>query len=68
MPAADLRANLDKNRRGRTAHGYIDQCPREREERELRRRLNYDWEYGPSSGVHRIMEREERERHDVKNR
>jgi hypothetical protein len=32
---ADLRANLDKNRRGHDAHGYIDQRHREREEREL---------------------------------
>jgi hypothetical protein len=31
----DLRANLDKNRRGRDARGYIDQRHREREEREL---------------------------------
>jgi hypothetical protein len=67
-PAADLRANLDKNRRGRDAHGYIDQRHREREERELQHRLDYDREYGPPGGVHRIMEREERERHDVENR
>jgi hypothetical protein len=40
----------------------------EREERELRRRLDYDCEYGPLGGIHRIMEREERERHDVENR
>jgi hypothetical protein len=30
-----LRANLDKNRRGCNARGYIDQCHREREEHEL---------------------------------
>jgi hypothetical protein len=34
-PGVDLRANLDKNRRGRDARGYIDQCHRERKEREL---------------------------------
>jgi hypothetical protein len=44
---ADLRASLDKNSRGRDARGYINQCHREREERELRRRLDYDCEYGP---------------------
>jgi hypothetical protein len=38
------------------------------EERELRRRLDYDREYGPPGGVHRIMESEERKRHDVENR
>jgi hypothetical protein len=64
-PAADLRANLGRNRRGRDARGYIDQCHREREERELRRRLDYDREYGPPGGVHRIMERE---RHVVESR
>jgi hypothetical protein len=31
-PGVDLRANLDKNWRGRDARGYIDQCHREREE------------------------------------
>jgi hypothetical protein len=67
-PAADLRANLDKNRRGLDARGYIDQRHREREERELRRRLDYDHEYGPPGGVHRILERKERERHDTENR
>jgi hypothetical protein len=67
-PATDLRANLDKNRRGRDARGYIDQRHHEHEERELRHRLDYDREYNPSRGVHRIMEREERERHDVENR
>jgi hypothetical protein len=46
-PGVDLRANLDKNRRGRDARGYIDQRHRDREERELRRRLDYDREYGP---------------------
>jgi hypothetical protein len=66
--AVDLRANLNQNRRGRDARGYIDQRHREREERELRRRLNYDRKYGPPSGIHRIMEREERERHNVENR
>jgi hypothetical protein len=30
MPAADLRANLDKNRRGRDACGYIVQRHHER--------------------------------------
>jgi hypothetical protein len=30
-PAADLRANLDKNRCGRDARSYIDQRYRERE-------------------------------------
>jgi hypothetical protein len=65
--AVDLRANLNQNRRGRDARGYIDQRHREREERELRRRLNYDRKYGPPSGIHRIMEREERERHNVEN-
>jgi hypothetical protein len=34
-PGVDLRANPDKNRRGRDARGYIDQRHREREEREL---------------------------------
>jgi hypothetical protein len=67
-PGADLRANLDKNRRGRDAHGYIDQRHRDREERELRRHLDYDREYGPPGTVHRIMEREEHDRHDAKNR
>jgi ribosomal protein L2 len=43
-PGVDLRASLDKNRRGRDARGYIDQRHREREERELRRRLDYDRE------------------------
>jgi hypothetical protein len=67
-PAVDLRANLDKNRRNRDARDYIDQRHREREERELQCRLDYDREYGPPGGVHRTMEREERERHDVENR
>jgi hypothetical protein len=67
-PADDLRANLNKNRRGRDARGYIDQRPCERKEWELRRRLEYDREYGPPGGIQRIMEREECERHDVENR
>jgi hypothetical protein len=67
VPGVDLHANLDKNWRGRDTHGYIDQRHHEREERELRCRLNYDREYGPPGGVHRIMEREECERHDVEN-
>jgi hypothetical protein len=46
-PGIDLRANIDKNRRGRDARGYIDQCHHEREERELRRRLDCDREYAP---------------------
>jgi hypothetical protein len=46
-PGVDLRANLDNNRCGRDARGYIDQRHREREERELRRRLDYNREYGP---------------------
>jgi hypothetical protein len=50
------------------ARSYIDQRHREREERELQRRLDYDCEYGPPGGVHRIMECEERVRHDVENR
>jgi hypothetical protein len=58
-PVANLRANLDKNWCGRDARGYIDQHSHEREEQELRRRLDYDREYGPPGGVHRIMEREE---------
>jgi hypothetical protein len=66
-PAVDLRANLDKNLRDRDARGYINQRHRGREERELRCRLDYDREYGPSGGVHRIMEREERERHNIEN-
>jgi hypothetical protein len=41
---------------------------REREERDLRRRLDYDHEYNPPGAVHRIMEREERDHHDVDNR
>jgi hypothetical protein len=61
----DLHAKLDKNRCGRNARGYIDQRHREREERELRRRLNYDREYGPLGTVHRIMECEERDHNDV---
>jgi hypothetical protein len=67
VPGVYLCANLDKNRRGHDAHGYIDQRHREREERDLRRRLDYDREYGPLGDVHRIMEREEGERHDVEN-
>jgi hypothetical protein len=67
-PAVNLHANLDKNRRDHDARGYIDQRHRERDERELRRHLDYNREYGPPGGVHRIMEREERERHDVENR
>jgi hypothetical protein len=67
-PAVDLRTNLDKNRHDRDARGYIDQRHRKREERELRRRLDYDLEYGPPGGVHRIMEHDEREHHDVENR
>ena len=43
----NLRDNLDNNRRARDARGYIDQRHREREERELRRRAEYDREYGP---------------------
>jgi hypothetical protein len=66
-PGVDLRANLDKNWRGRDACGYIDQRNHEHEERELRHRLDYDSEYGPPGGVHRIKEREEHERHDVEN-
>jgi hypothetical protein len=54
-PAVDLRANLDKNRRDRDASGYIDQHHREREERELHCHLDYDREYGPPGGAHRIM-------------
>jgi hypothetical protein len=65
-PAVDLRTNLDKNRRDRDARGYIDQHHRECEERELRRHLDYDREYGPPGGIHRIMEHE-RKRHDVEN-
>jgi hypothetical protein len=64
----DLRANLDKNRRGRDARSYIDQRHHEHKERELRRRLDYDREYSPPGAVHRVMEREERDRHDVENR
>jgi hypothetical protein len=67
-PAVNLRANLDKKRHGHDARSYIDQRNRECKERELRRRLDYDREYGPSGSVHRIIEREERERHDVENR
>jgi hypothetical protein len=37
---------------GCDAHGYIDLRHREREERELRRCLDYDREYGPPGGVH----------------
>jgi hypothetical protein len=66
-PAVDLCTNLDKNQRGRDAYGYIDRIM-EHEEQELRRRLDYDREYGPPDGVHRIMQREERERHDIENR
>jgi hypothetical protein len=64
----DLRTNLDKNKRDRDARGYIDQRHHEREERELRCCLDYDREYGPLSAVHRIMEREECDRHDVVDR
>jgi hypothetical protein len=56
------------NRRGRDARGCIDQRHRKREERELRCRLDYNHEYDPPCGAHRIMEREERDRHDVVNR
>jgi hypothetical protein len=66
-PAADLRANLDKNWRGRDARGYIDQRHHEREERGLCHSLGYDCEYSPPGGVHQIMERKERERHNVEN-
>jgi hypothetical protein len=62
------RANLFKNRHGRDARGYIDQRHREHEERELRRCLDYDREYGHPGAVHRIMEHEEHDRHDVENR
>jgi hypothetical protein len=65
---ADLRANVDENRRGCDTRGYIEQCHHEREVRELRHRLEYDREYGPSGAVHRIMEREERDRHDIEKR
>jgi hypothetical protein len=41
-----LHTGLDKNSRGRNARGYIDQRHSEREERELRRRLDYNREYG----------------------
>jgi hypothetical protein len=58
----DLRANLDKNRRNCDARDYIDQRHREREERELRRRVEYDHEYGPLGVVHRIMQHDERNR------
>jgi hypothetical protein len=68
VPSVDLRANHYKNRRGRDTRGYIDQRHRECEERELRRHFDYDREYGPPGGVHRIMEREDRECHDVENR
>jgi hypothetical protein len=64
----DLRANLDKNRRARDARSYIDQRHREREERELQHRAEYDREYNLTGVVHRIMEREERDRHNVENR
>jgi hypothetical protein len=67
-PGGNLHVNLDKNRRDHDDRGYTDQRHREREERELRRCLDYDREYGPPGGVHRIMEREERECHDVENR
>jgi hypothetical protein len=67
VPGVDLHANLDQNWRGRDTRGYIDQRHHEREERELRCRLNYDRVYGPPGDVHRIMEREECERHDVEN-
>jgi hypothetical protein len=67
-PGVDQRANLDKNQRGRDARGYINQCHRERKERELRRCLDYDREYGPKGAVHWIMECEERDRHDIENR
>jgi hypothetical protein len=66
-PAVDLHANLDKNWHDCDTRGYIDQRHREREERELRRRLDYDHEYGSPGGVHQIMERDERKRHDVEN-
>jgi hypothetical protein len=46
-PGANLRANLGKNRRDRDARGYIEQCHRERKERELRCHLDYDREYSP---------------------
>jgi hypothetical protein len=64
----DLRANLDKNRRGCDTCGYIDQRHWERKDQELLRRLDYDREYAPLGAVHRIMEREERDRHDIENR
>jgi hypothetical protein len=41
---------------------------REREERELRRHLDYDPEYAPPGRRPSLMEREERDRHDVRNR
>jgi hypothetical protein len=64
----DLRANLDKNRCGRDARGYIDQRNREHEERELRCCLDYDRGYGPLGAVHRVIKLEERDRHDFGNR
>jgi hypothetical protein len=67
-PAADLHANLDKNCCGCDARGYFDQCHHEREEREMRHCPDYDREYSPPGNVHWIMEREERECHDVENR
>jgi hypothetical protein len=63
----DLCANLNKNRRDRDARDYIDLRHREHKEWELRRRLDYDREYAPLGAVPRIMEREERDCHDVKN-
>jgi hypothetical protein len=67
-PGVDLHANLDKIRCGRDSRGYIDQRHREHEVREHLCRLDYDREYSPPGTVHRIMERKERDRHDVENR
>jgi hypothetical protein len=64
----NLRTNLDKNRRARDARGYIDHHHRESEEWELWHRVEYDREYGPPLVVHRIMEHEERNCHNVENR
>jgi hypothetical protein len=43
----DLCDNLDNNRRARDTRSYIDQRHYELEERELRRRVEYDREYAP---------------------
>jgi hypothetical protein len=67
MYGGDMHVNLDKNRRDRDARGYIDQRHREREEWELRRIWTTIASAAPGAVQH-IMEREERDHHNIENR